>query len=60
MTKPKLLATYGLLSQRSLIRTLSKAEVFSVLSRRMRDKTLGDTTFETARIRMNDLFDTVS
>ncbi len=42
-----------------LVWTLSKVEVFSALCRRMRDKTLDDKTFEAARIRMNDLFDTV-
>ena len=42
-----------------LIWTLTKVEVFSALCRRMRDKTLDDKTFEAARIRMNDLFDTV-
>ena len=43
-----------------LIWTLTKVEVFSALCRRMRDKTYDDKTFEAARIRMNDLFDTVS
>jgi len=42
-----------------LIWTLSKVEVFSALCRRMRDGALDDQAFETARNRMNDLFDTV-
>ena len=42
-----------------LIWTLTKVEVFSALCRRMRDGTLDDQTFEAARNRMNDLFETV-
>ena len=42
-----------------LIWTLTKVEVFSALCRRMRDGTLDDQTFETARNRMNDLFEAV-
>ena len=42
-----------------LIWTLTKAEIFSALCRRMRDNTLDGETFEAARNRMNDLFDTV-
>ena len=42
-----------------LIWTLSKVEVSSALCRRLRDKTVDGKTFEAARIRINDLFDTV-
>jgi uncharacterized protein len=51
-------AAYGT-DREILIWTLTKVEVFSALCRRMRDKTLDDKIFETARIRMVDLFDTV-
>ena len=51
-------AAYGI-DREILIWTLTKVEVFSALCRRMRENTLDNDSFEAARIRMNDLFDTV-